>query len=92
MHHSLPLITTLVGSLVLAFIFGMLAHRLRLSPMVGYLIAGVLCGPFTPGYVADSEIAPELAELGVILLMFGVGLHFSLKDLMAVKRIAVPAP
>ncbi|MEZ7862150.1 MAG: YbaL family putative K(+) efflux transporter [Aeromonadaceae bacterium] len=90
MHHSLPLITTLVGSLVLAFIFGMLAHRLRLSPMVGYLIAGVLCGPFTPGYVADSEIAPELAELGVILLMFGVGLHFSLKDLMAVKRIAVP--
>lgn len=90
MPHSLPLITTLVGSLVLAFIFGMLAHRLRLSPMVGYLIAGVLCGPFTPGYVADSEIAPELAELGVILLMFGVGLHFSLQDLMAVKRIAVP--
>ena len=90
MHHSLPLITTLVGSLVLAFIFGMLAHRLRLSPMVGYLIAGVLCGPFTPGYVADSQIAPELAELGVILLMFGVGLHFSLTDLMAVKRIAVP--
>lgn len=69
MPHSLPLITTLVGSLVLAFIFGMLAHRLRLSPMVGYLIAGVLCGPFTPGYVADGEIAPELAELGVILLM-----------------------
>ena len=90
MHHSLPLITTLVDSLVLAFIFGMLAHRLRLSPMVGYLIAGVLCGPFTPGYVADSQIAPELAELGVILLMFGVGLHFSLTDLMAVKRIAVP--
>ena len=90
MPHSLPLITTLVGSLVLAFIFGMLAHRLRLSPMVGYLIAGVLCGPFTPGYVADGEIAPELAELGVILLMFGVGLHFSLTDLMAVKRIAVP--
>ena len=90
MSHSLPLITTLVGSLVLAFIFGMLAHRLRLSPMVGYLIAGVLCGPFTPGYVADGEIAPELAELGVILLMFGVGLHFSLTDLMTVKRIAVP--
>ncbi len=90
MSHSLPLITTLVGSLVLAFIFGMLAHRLRLSPMVGYLIAGVLCGPFTPGYVADGAIAPELAELGVILLMFGVGLHFSLTDLMAVKRIAVP--
>jgi monovalent cation:H+ antiporter-2, CPA2 family len=90
MHPSLPLITTLVSSLVLAFIFGMLAHRLRLSPMVGYLLAGVLSGPFTPGYVADAEIAPELAELGVILLMFGVGLHFSFKDLMTVKRIAVP--
>ncbi len=90
MHPSLPLITTLVSSIVLAFIFGMLAHRLRLSPMVGYLLAGVLSGPFTPGYVADREIAPELAELGVILLMFGVGLHFSFKDLMTVKRIAVP--
>ncbi|MGL4205830.1 MAG: YbaL family putative K(+) efflux transporter [Aeromonadaceae bacterium] len=90
MHHSLPLITTLVGSLVLAFIFGMIAHRLRISPMVGYLIAGVFCGPFTPGYVADQALAPELAELGVILLMFGVGLHFSVKDLMSVKRIAIP--
>ncbi|MGL4753292.1 MAG: YbaL family putative K(+) efflux transporter [Aeromonadaceae bacterium] len=90
MEHSLPLITTLVGSLLMAFVFGMLAHRLKLSPMVGYLVAGVLSGPFTPGYVADAEIAPELAELGVILLMFGVGLHFSLRDLMAVKRIAVP--
>ena len=90
MEHSLPLITTLVGSLLMAFVFGMLAHRLKLSPMVGYLVAGVLSGPFTPGYVAAAEIAPELAELGVILLMFGVGLHFSLRDLMAVKRIAVP--
>ncbi|MFC3913210.1 YbaL family putative K(+) efflux transporter [Pseudaeromonas sharmana] len=90
MEHSLPLITTLVGSLLMAFVFGMLAHRLKLSPMVGYLLAGVLVGPFTPGYVADADIAPELAELGVILLMFGVGLHFSLRDLMAVKRIAVP--
>lgn len=75
---------------MLAFIFGMIAHRLRISPMVGYLIAGVLCGPFTPGYVADQALAPELAELGVILLMFGVGLHFSVKDLLSVKRIAIP--
>ncbi|MFU9138318.1 YbaL family putative K(+) efflux transporter [Erwinia tasmaniensis] len=90
MHHTTPLITTLVGGLVLAFIFGMLANRLRISPLVGYLLAGVCAGPFTPGYVADQNLAPELAELGVILLMFGVGLHFSLKDLMAVKAIAIP--
>ena len=74
MDHSLPLITTLVGGLVLAYLFGMLASRLRISPMVGYLAAGVVCGPFTPGYVADLRLAPELAEIGVILLMFGVGL------------------
>lgn len=90
MHHTTPLITTLVGGLVLAFLFGMLANRLRISPLVGYLLAGVLAGPFTPGFVADTNLAPELAELGVILLMFGVGLHFSLKDLMAVKSIAIP--
>jgi len=90
MHHTTPLITTLVGGLVLAFLLGMLANRLRISPLVGYLIAGVLAGPFTPGFVADTNLAPELAELGVILLMFGVGLHFSLKDLMAVKAIAIP--
>ncbi|KQN54411.1 Kef family K(+) transporter [Erwinia sp. E602] len=90
MHHTTPLITTIVGGLVLAFLFGMLAHRLRISPLVGYLLAGVLAGPFTPGFVADTNLAPELAELGVILLMFGVGLHFSLKDLMAVKSIAIP--
>ena len=90
MHHTTPLITTLVGGLVLAFLFGMLANRLRISPLVGYLLAGVLAGPFTPGFVADTNLAPELAELGVILLMFGVGLHFSLKDLMAVKAIAIP--
>lgn len=90
MHHSSPLITTIVGGLVLAFLFGMLANRLRLSPLVGYLLAGVLTGPFTPGFVGDTALAPELAELGVILLMFGVGLHFSFKDLMAVKGIAVP--
>lgn len=90
MHHATPLITTLVGGLVLAFLLGMLANRLRISPLVGYLVAGVLAGPFTPGFVADTKLAPELAELGVILLMFGVGLHFSLKDLMAVKAIAIP--
>ena len=90
MHHATPLITTIVGGLVLAFLLGMLANRLRISPLVGYLIAGVLAGPFTPGFVADTKLAPELAELGVILLMFGVGLHFSIKDLMAVKSIAIP--
>lgn len=90
MDHSLPLISTLVGSLAMAYVFGMLAYRLKVSPMVGYLLAGVLVGPFTPGYVADGHIAPELAEIGVILLMFGVGLHFSIKDLLAVKMIAVP--
>ena len=90
MHHTTPLITTIVGGLVLAFVLGMLAQRLRISPLVGYLLAGVLAGPFTPGFVADTNLAPELAELGVILLMFGVGLHFSMKDLMAVKAIAIP--
>ncbi|WKX27422.1 YbaL family putative K(+) efflux transporter [Tatumella ptyseos] len=90
MHSTTPLITTLVGGLVLAFLLGMLANRLRISPLVGYLLAGVLAGPFTPGFVADTNLAPELAELGVILLMFGVGLHFSLKDLMSVKSIAIP--
>ncbi|MFC3394826.1 YbaL family putative K(+) efflux transporter [Brenneria rubrifaciens] len=90
MHAATPLISTIAGGLVLAFLLGILANRLRISPLVGYLVAGVLVGPFTPGFVADTSLAPELAELGVILLMFGVGLHFSLKDLMAVKSIAIP--
>jgi len=90
MPHDTPLIAILAVGLVLAFIFGSVAHRLRLSPLVGYLIAGVLVGPFTPGFVADSELAVELSEIGVILLMFGVGLHFSLEDLMEVKAIAIP--
>lgn len=90
MPHDTPLISTIVGGLVLAFIFGAFAHRLRMPPLVGYLIAGVLVGPHTPGYVADQNLAPELAEIGVILLMFGVGLHFSLKDLMSVRGIALP--
>lgn len=89
MHHT-PLIATIVAGLVLAFVFGALAHRVRVSPLIGYLLAGVLVGPFTPGYVADQALATELAELGVILLMFGVGLHFSMKDLLSVKAIAVP--
>ncbi|EMH4147293.1 Kef family K(+) transporter [Providencia stuartii] len=90
MEHSTPLITTIVGGLALAYLLGMIAQRLKISPLVGYLAAGVLAGPFTPGFVADTTLAPELAEIGVILLMFGVGLHFSLKDLMAVKTIAIP--
>ena len=90
MPHHTPLIGTIVAGLVVAFVMGALAHRLRISPLVGYLLAGVLIGPFTPGFVADSGLANELAELGVILLMFGVGLHFSLRDLLAVKNIAVP--
>ena len=90
MPHHTPLIATIVGGLVAAFALGTLAQRLRLSPLVGYLLAGVIVGPFTPGYVADQKIANELAEIGVILLMFGVGLHFSVKDLMAVRKIAVP--
>jgi CPA2 family monovalent cation:H+ antiporter-2 len=89
MHHT-SLIALLVAGFVLAFIFGGLAHRLKLSPLVGYLIAGVVIGPFTPGYIADRSLAPQLAEVGVILLMFGVGLHFSMRDLLAVKRVAVP--
>ena len=90
MPHHTPLISTIVVGLVMAFAFGALAHRLRISPLVGYLLAGVLVGPFTPGYVADQGLANQLAEIGVILLMFGVGLHFSLKDLLAVKAIAIP--
>ncbi|PHM40077.1 putative cation:proton antiport protein [Xenorhabdus mauleonii] len=90
MEHSTPLITTIVGGFVLAYLLGMLAQRFKISPLVGYLVAGVLAGPFTPGFVADTSLAPELSEIGVILLMFGVGLHFSLKDLLAVKSIAIP--
>jgi CPA2 family monovalent cation:H+ antiporter-2 len=90
MSHDTPLITTLVLGLGVAFILGAIANRLRVSPLVGYLLAGVLIGPATPGLVADQKLAPELAEIGVILLMFGVGLHFSVKELLSVRRIAVP--
>ena len=90
MDHNTPLMSTIVVGLVLAFIFGLIAQRVRVSPLVGYLLAGVMMGPFTPGYVANQNIANELAEIGIILLMFGVGLHFSLKDLMSVRKIAIP--
>ena len=89
MHHG-PLIAILVAGLGLAFVFGALAQKLRISPLVGYLVAGVAVGPFTPGFVADQNLANELAEVGVILLMFGVGLHFSIGDLLAVRTIALP--
>ncbi|AYR24069.1 YbaL family putative K(+) efflux transporter [Herbaspirillum rubrisubalbicans] len=90
MPHHTPLIATIVAGLVLAFIFGTLAHRLKMPPLIGYLVAGIAIGPFTPGFVGDADLAQELAEIGVILLMFGVGLHFSLKDLLSVKNIAIP--
>jgi CPA2 family monovalent cation:H+ antiporter-2 len=90
MQHAPPLVSTLAIGLVLAFSFGVLAHRFKLPPLVGYLLAGIVIGPFTPGLVADQNIANQLAEVGVILLMFGVGLHFSLKDLLSVRGIAIP--
>lgn len=90
LHHT-PLITTIASALGLALVFGFLAVRfLKLPALVGYLLAGVLIGPFTPGFVADAKIAAELAEIGVMLLMFGVGMHFSLDDLMSVRKIALP--
>src|SRR6478672_4550179 len=82
MLHVPPLVSTLAIGLVLAFSLGVLAHRLKLPPLVGYLLAGIALGPFTPGFVADQNIANQLAEIGIILLMFGVGLHFSLDDLL----------
>lgn len=90
LHHSLPLITTIAMGFALALILGLLAARLRIPALVGYLLAGVAIGPFTPGLMANVEIAQELAEIGVMLLMFGVGLHFSLSDLMRVRKIAIP--
>jgi len=90
LDHQTPLITTIVVGLAIAFALGLLAQRLRVSPLVGYLLAGVLVGPFTPGFVADAALAVELAEIGVILLMFAVGLHFSWRDLMSVGAIAIP--
>jgi CPA2 family monovalent cation:H+ antiporter-2 len=90
MHNEFALITTIAASLGLALILGYLAAKLRMPPLVGYLIAGIILGPGTPGFVADIGLASQLSEIGVMLLMFGVGLHFSLNDLLAVKRIAIP--
>ncbi|MBK8084399.1 MAG: cation:proton antiporter [Devosia sp.] len=90
MPHQTPLISTIVAGLVLAFVLGAIANRFRLPPLVGYLVAGVMVGPHTPGFVADTELATELSEIGVILLMFGVGLHFSLQDLLSVRALAIP--
>jgi CPA2 family monovalent cation:H+ antiporter-2 len=90
MTHHAPLIATIAASLMLAHLFGLVAHRLRIQPIVGYVLAGVVAGPYTPGFAADSALAAELADIGVMMLMFGVGLHFSLKDLMSVARIAAP--
>ena len=88
--HETSLIALLAIGFVLALLFGLLANMLRISPLVGYLLAGIAVGPFTPGFVGDSGLASQLAEIGVILLMFGVGLHFSIKDLLAVRTIALP--
>lgn len=90
MHHSQDLISTIAIGFSLALAFGLIAHKLKLPPLVGYLVAGVMVGPFTPGYVADSGLAPQLAEIGVMLLMFGVGIHFSIEDLISVWKVAVP--
>ena len=90
MHHNIELISTMAAGLVYALIAGYLASCLRLPPLLGYLFAGIAVGPFTPGFVADAKLAPQLAEIGVILLMFGVGMHFSVRDLLAVRKIAVP--
>jgi CPA2 family monovalent cation:H+ antiporter-2 len=88
--HNLDLILTLTGGLTAALVFGYLTHRLGLSPIVGYLLAGLMVGPHTPGFVANQELAEQFAEVGVILLMFGVGLHFHFTELLAVRRVAIP--
>ena len=90
MPHEVSLLTTLAAGFALALLFGFAATKVKLPPLVGYLVAGIVIGPGTPGFVADVVLAQELAEVGVILLMFGVGLHFSLHDLLSVKRIALP--
>lgn len=90
MSHDSPLIALLAIGFGLAFVFGALATRLKLSPLLGYLVAGVVIGPFTPGFTADEAIAQQLADVGVVLLMFGVGLHFSARDLLSVRAVAVP--
>src|SRR5262245_25584006 len=88
--HDLDLILTLTGGLAAALLLGYATHKIGLSPIVGYLLAGIVVGPHTPGFVANRGFAEQFAEIGVVLLMFGVGLHFDLRDLLAVKRVAVP--
>ncbi|MBC7771129.1 MAG: cation:proton antiporter, partial [Pyrinomonadaceae bacterium] len=88
--HDLPLLTTIAAAFAAAWVFGLITQRLGLSPIVGYMLGGVAIGPYTPGFVGDVHLAQQLAEVGVILLMFGVGLHFHLKDLLSVKSIAIP--
>src|SRR6476620_4023612 len=88
--HDLPLITTIAAAFTAAWVLGIITQKLRLSPIVGYLLAGVVIGPYTPGFVGDQHLATQLAEVGVILLMFGVGLHFHLSDLLKVRNVAVP--
>ena len=88
--HSYDLILTITGGLTAALVLGYITHRLGLSPIVGYLLAGTLVGPHTPGFVADAALAEQLAEIGVILLMFGVGLQFHIEELLAVRRVAMP--
>ena len=90
MLHDVSLITTLSAALGLALLFGFVAVRLGLPALIGYLIAGIIIGPHTPGFVANQGLASQLAEIGVMLLMFGVGLHFSFADLLSVRRIALP--
>jgi CPA2 family monovalent cation:H+ antiporter-2 len=90
MNHSISLVTTLAAGFGLALLLGFAAARLKLPALVGYLLAGIAIGPATPGFVADTQIASQLAEVGVMLLMFGVGLHFSIDDLLAVRKIALP--
>src|SRR3954470_11929505 len=88
--HDLRLITTISAAFTAAWVLGIITQKLRLSPIVGYLLAGIAIGPHTPGFIGNMSIAQELAEVGVILLMFGVGLHFRLGDLLAVKSVAIP--
>src|SRR5512134_1319976 len=90
MPHDAPLLTLLAAAFAAAWVLGLLARKLRLSPIVGYLLAGVVIGPYTPGFVGDAGLASQLAEVGVVLLMFGVGLHFHVRDLLQVKGLAVP--
>lgn len=90
MPHNIELITTLTGGLTAALILGFITQKMRMSPLVGYLLAGIIVGPFSPGFVADASAASQFAEIGIILLMFGVGLHFHLKDLIAVQKVALP--